>query len=201
MIESKLYELAEKASSFLLLNLIWIVVCVPLITFVPATAALFRVVQVWHESDDFRIFPLFFEELRQQLRTGLILTPVWLLAGIIIVANYRAISTMPEFARIIFYSLNSFAGLVYLAVSLYIFPVLARYQLPAVQTVKLAFVLSHQRLWTTLQCAVVVVTVLVITLNLPFTILISGSLTAYVIYWMCSRTFPDGDLITLQPRN
>lgn len=54
------------------LSLLWSVCCIPLVTIIPATAALYHVLyRVFRKKDEERAFLLFFRSLRQNLRQGI----------------------------------------------------------------------------------------------------------------------------------
>ncbi|WP_374932975.1 DUF624 domain-containing protein [Neobacillus driksii] len=60
IMNSKVYLALELFANFFLLNLLWILMCLPVVTVFPATASMFRVVREWHLYKDSSFLRYFF---------------------------------------------------------------------------------------------------------------------------------------------
>jgi uncharacterized membrane protein YesL len=198
MFDTPFYRTLERGSNFLLLNFLWLVACLPLITFFPATVAMFSVVRAWRMHDDHQVFPLFWRSMGWSIRRHFAVAALWLAVGIVVIANYWTIPHMPPLVRLPFYTVNTFVAIVFISTSIFLFPVLAHYQVPSKLSLKLAVVMSLQQLATTGLCFVAVATVVFLTLTVPISLLATASVLAYVVFSLCSRAFPEDSAFPVQ---
>jgi uncharacterized membrane protein YesL len=198
MIETNFFRTLEKVSSFLLLNLLWLIVCLPLFTFFPATAAMFTVVRNWQTQDDYQFFHIFWRSFLNNFKPNFVLGLAWLGVGSVIIINYRSIPSIPVLFQFIFYTVNTFVALVFSAITVFVFPLFAHYEISPRLAVKLAFVLSLQQLRITGLCLLATLLVVALAFMIPLTLLVTGSILAYVVFSLCSRKFPEDPAFPVQ---
>jgi uncharacterized membrane protein YesL len=51
-LDSRLYAIVDRFSNLLILNIFWIVSCIPIVTIAPATSAMYSVVRQWRLHQD-----------------------------------------------------------------------------------------------------------------------------------------------------
>src|SRR4051812_36547498 len=90
ILDSRLYRVAETATNFLLLNLLWLVVSLPVLTIFPATTALFGVLRAWEEREGAGVAAPFFATFREKLWQSLIIGFVWAAIGGVLAVDFLA---------------------------------------------------------------------------------------------------------------
>lgn len=67
LVETKLYNHLIVISDYLLVGICWVIVCLPIITIIPATAAILFVLKEWDGSSTGRVLALFFQGFTRRL--------------------------------------------------------------------------------------------------------------------------------------
>ena len=67
LIDTRIYRWLEVATDFFLLNLMWLVACVPVVTIFPSTAAMFGVVRDWSREKEGGLARTFATRFRENL--------------------------------------------------------------------------------------------------------------------------------------
>ena len=188
ILNSKLYRSIEILISFLLLNLMWILLSLLVVTAFPATAAMFGVVREWSRGTDSGALEPFFRHLKANFVQSFCLGLIWIVLG----ARCGSISSCWEGAETWVKCLIPVDGLgglclhFHLDISVSCHGQLCE-RLEAV--LKNSFLISLSQLGITLLCVVVCVAMLFIVLTIPVTRLLAGSVTAYAVYTLCKRAF------------
>jgi uncharacterized membrane protein YesL len=78
--------------------------------------------------------------------------------------------------------------LLYAFTSVFLFPVMVHFDT--------TWPVVFGRLLTTVQCLVVISITVGVSVFAPFTLLITGSITACVVYWLCDRAFRRVEAVT-----
>jgi uncharacterized membrane protein YesL len=188
--DNRFYRMLEVATNFLILNLLWLLCCVPIVTVFPATAALFGVTREWVKEREPGILGSFFGFFRENLRQSLGIGLLWTVFGVILVANVFAIRQMePEALRIPLFAGTALIGFAYAATSVYLFPVMVNYSAPWRTVLRNSFLFAFGRPGKTLLCLLVVLISAAMVTVLPITLFFVGSVAAYVIYKLCDHAF------------
>lgn len=181
----------SRAVNLLQLNVLWLICCIPIITIGPATAAMHYVIGEYinNRSDEVRkpFFYAFRRDFRQTLLPGILvilLYAVSIFDGLFILANF-SLTLHPVWIPFFVLLVMDCAFLVYL------FPMLARYQLGFFQLAKTALILFWQNITVSLQLLLITLFPLLLGYLWPNLIpefiflwlLIGGTLTAF----LCDR--------------
>ena len=148
--ENPFWEAMERLFDLFILNLLWLLCCLPVFTIGPATAALhYAVINLAEKEEhsvtkDFR--KSFWLNFRQGIRLGVPLTAtgIFLLADIVM--SYRSGTGIYTFFLFFF----SFLFIIYCFVVMYVFPLLAKLDRTCRELLILAFTLSIRQLGKTL---------------------------------------------------
>lgn len=189
ILNSKLYRSIEILISLLVLNLMWILLSLLVVTAFPATAAMFGVVREWSRGTDSGAVEPFFRHLKANFVQSFFLGLVWIVLGSLLVLDFVLLNGAETWVKVPLFLLMAFGGLCYIFTSIYLFPVMVNYENRWKQLLKNAFLISVSQLGTTLLCVVVCAAMLIIVLTIPLTILLVASVTAYVVYTLCKRAF------------
>lgn len=189
ILDTRLYRWAQVATDFFLLNLMWLLACLPVVTAFPATAAMFGVVRDWVREKESGVFGAFVLRFRQNLVQSLVVGVLWTLFGGALFLDFLVANQLSGGAQVVMRSLLVLASVLYACASVFLFPVMVHYETRWTAVPKNALLLSVGRLPTTLLCLLTVAAMTALTFMVPALILITGSLTAYAVYRLCDREF------------
>lgn len=189
ILDTRVYRWAQTATDFFLLNLLWLLACLPVVTAFPATAAMFGVVRDWVRERETGVFGAFVHRFRQNFVQAFVLGALWALFGASLLLDFLVANGLSGAAQVALRSLLVLAGALYILASIFLFPVMVHYDTRWTAVPKNALLLAIGRLPTTLVCLLVVATTTMVTFVVPPLILITGSVTAYVVYLLCNREF------------
>ncbi|MGH2562735.1 MAG: YesL family protein [Thermomicrobiales bacterium] len=184
-----LYRTLEVFSSLLLLNVLWILACLPVITVYPATAAMFGVVGEWVREDERGVLRRYVALLRRDFAQSFGIGIIWTLLGVIIGTGVLEIRHMAPVLVIPVILVMSIVGVAYLASTMFLFPVMVTFDLRWTQILKNSFLIAMSFPLITLLCLVVIAGAGLIVFTIPISLVILVSITSYVISWLCHRAF------------
>ena len=150
--DGKFLENFNKITDLVILNLLWILCCIPIVTIGASTSALYQVVLQFAENRESYITKEFFRAFRENFKQATIVWLVTLLVGFVllsdmfIISHFFAGSSMPAILGLIFViTLLLFAGY------MYFFPVIAYFRNSTKKIFSNSFRLAFSHLGTTLQ--------------------------------------------------
>jgi uncharacterized membrane protein YesL len=183
------YRLLERFWDLVVLNMCWLIACLPVVTVWPATTALFAVVREWRLGREPRVIWSFLRFFKANFVQSLCIGVTWTPFGVLVLFNLNlAAQSPPPWQLPLFFCFATIGG-VYLVASVYLFPVMSNYQVGFVQVIKNSIVFGVGQLPIAVLCLLVVVIVAELVIALPATVLVAGSSTAYAVYRLCDRAF------------
>ncbi|MBS4200227.1 DUF624 domain-containing protein [Bacillus sp. FJAT-49732] len=188
-IDGGLYRFLEKFTNFFLLNLLWFIMCLPIITIFPATAAMYGVVRQWVQKKDTGVFKPFFSFFKENFLQSFLLGIVWFLFALMFYFNFMITLQMSGTVKVVMVSALSFICLFFLMTSVYLLPVMVHYNTRFVILIKNSFFFSISQLWVTVLCGIIFLLTAVISYFIPMTTIIIWSIGFYLIYALCHRSF------------
>ncbi|QTN00454.1 DUF624 domain-containing protein [Sediminibacillus dalangtanensis] len=180
---------------FLLLNVMWLVCCLPVITIFPATTAMFAVVRQWHlKGIDSGVFQIYISKFRENFRKSFVIGLLWLAGGAILYfdASILLIYSFPGSS--ILFTMTMFLAILYGITMPNLFLMLVNYELTILHAMKNALLLSISKILHTLSYATILVAGVAIVYYFPFFLFIIGSLLAFIMYHIF-------DKLTIQIKN
>jgi uncharacterized membrane protein YesL len=187
--DGKLYKSMEFIMNAFLLNLLWLVLCLPILTIFPATTAMFGVVREWKKQNDIRIFTAFFRLFQENFKQSFLIGILWLFFTGLLLGDLIIINQLNSSVKYILFSFFFLMGILYLFVSIYIFPVLVHYQVTWKSAIKNALLLSISRLHHTILSILIIAACLVLCFYLPAAMMLGFSISAYLVYSLVSSGF------------
>ncbi|WP_045518501.1 YesL family protein [Neobacillus niacini] len=187
--DGKIYKAMEFIMNAFLLNLLWLVLSVPILTIFPATTALFGVVREWKKQNDIRIFSAFFRLFKENFKQSFLVGIVWLVFTGLLLGDFIITNQVNSSVKYILFSFFFLLGILYLFVSIYIFPVMVHYQVTWKNAIKNAVLLSISRLHHTILSILIIAAGIVLCFYLPAAMMLSFSISAYLVYSIVSRGF------------
>lgn len=184
----RFFRVLEVLVNFFLLNLIWLISCLPLVTIFPATAAMFAVSRQWILHHDDSVFRAFFKHFKANLKQSFVIGILWTGFAFILYMNFLLLTEMEaiKFVLLLFVMLCT---CVLLLTTVFLFPVMVHYDLRVFDIVKNAFMLAIGFLPKSLLGIGVIVGIFLLFIWQPFTIFISFSLGCYAIFHISKKVF------------
>lgn len=187
--DGKIYKTMEFIMNAFLLNLLWLVLCLPILTIFPATTAMFGVVREWKKQNDISIFSSFFRLLKENFKQSFLIGLLWLVFTGLLLGDFIITNQLNSSVKYILFSFFFLMGILYLFVSIYIFPVLVHYKVTWKYAIKNALLLSISRLHHTILSILIIAAVMVLCFYLPAAMMLGFSISAYLIYSLVSSGF------------
>lgn len=140
-----------KIADLLILNVIWLLCCIPIITIGPATTAMYYVTLKLARNEEPSIVKSFFHSFKMNLKQGIFMFLALVLIGAVLVLDYFIMGgivtgTFGKVFRIILVLWL----IAYAATTIYAYPLLAQFDNTVFGTLKNAFMLSIGRFPTSI---------------------------------------------------
>ncbi|MCR2822479.1 YesL family protein [Lederbergia panacisoli] len=188
-IDGGFYRFLEKFTNFFFLNLLWFIMCIPIITIFPATAAMFGVVRQWVQKKDSGVFKPFFSLFKENFLQSFLLGLVWFAFALMFYFNFMITWQMSGTVKVVMVSALSFICLFFLMTTVFLFPVMVHYKTRFTILIKNSFLFSISQLWVTVVCGIIFLLTALISYFIPITTIIIWSIGFYLIYTLCHRSF------------
>jgi uncharacterized membrane protein YesL len=152
-VETPLYRFLSAAIELTWLATLWLLASVPVVTVPAATTALFRLARTRSET---RVGAgRFIAAMRADVGRTTVIGGCWLVAGVILVADFWAFAPVPGLARVVASGALISIVVVYLAATPYLFTALAESELTGGRIVRLALLATLGTPATAVRCLIV----------------------------------------------
>ena len=140
--ENPLMQALGTAGDLIILNAVTFLCMLPVVTYGAALTA--RDDILWHmvRGEEVHIIKPFFKSFKRNLRQGTIMGILFLLLGLFLIFDYDIVRSVPAMHSTVFYVMLILAGGFILAVGIYSFALLSRYENTVPATIKNAMVLT-----------------------------------------------------------
>ncbi|MBS4178990.1 YesL family protein [Lederbergia citrea] len=189
IMNSRFYGLVETVSNFFLLNLLWILFSIPLITLFPATAAMFAILRDWKMGKNPSLLSSYFTYFKDFFKQSTLIGLCFSICIGILVLDFMFMDELNTVMRIFVFSVILLSALILMFIGIYFFPTLVYFQMSFKHSIKNAFLYSIMYLPATIISISIFVTMVVIVYLVPIFSLIAFSVTAYIVYLLCHRNF------------
>lgn len=170
-LDSPLMQGLGKIADLFILNLLFIVSCIPIITIGPALTALYTITLKAARNEESYIFRGYLKAFKDNFKIGTLSWLIVLIAGFVLWADFRILGSMPDSIKTVMSVLLLLAFFLYLITATYLFPYIARFENTLFKTIKNAFFMAIAYLpYTLLFVAFAVLTILA-TIYIPFQII------------------------------
>jgi len=186
------FRFGNAIADIILLSLVWFVFSIPLVTIGASTTALFYVTTRKISNKDGYLLKDFFFSFKSNFKQATLLWLFWLALLTLIIANIfwlRDVRFDPLLATILF-PLQIIILIELIITVIYIFPLVARFDMKFFQTIKSAFFMSNRHLLTTISCICILLGIyLVAEMFFPPIIVVAAGLYAYLSSYMIMQLF------------
>jgi uncharacterized membrane protein YesL len=190
VLESRLYRVLQVAANFVLLDILWLLACLPVVTIFPATAAMTGVIRLWVESGDERVLAPFWEQLRENFRQAFVIGLLWTVIAAVLVTDFLFVlrgSMNPLTVAV--YLVTGLVAIIYVITTVFVFPVMVTYRVSWLAVLRNSLLFGLGQLGTSVAAVAVIGVLALVTAVMPYALLASGSVGAYVVYRLCRRSF------------
>ncbi|MCV9888552.1 YesL family protein [Metabacillus halosaccharovorans] len=191
----KFFRVLEILTNFFLLNLIWLLACLPVVTIFPATAAMFAVSRQWILHHDESVFKAFFKHFKDNLKQSFIIGVLWSSFALVLYMNFVLLLEIESIKFVLFPFVILFSGLMLLT-TVFLFPVMVHYDLRVLDIVKNSFFLAMGFLPRSLLGIGVMIGIFLLFIWQPMTIFISFSMGCYFIFQISKKVFEKKQIVT-----
>lgn len=189
-LHNRFYSALNTTVDLFLLNLLWVITMLPLITFFPATAALFGVVRrrvLQKETEG--IFKSFFQLFKANFKQSFVISIIWSALALFLYFDYRIIDPSSSVGQLILYIILVIGILLFSSISIYLFPIMVHFELSWKHVIRNAFLFSLMNPVLTILLLIIVTAATALFYLYPATIFIIGSFEAYAVYYLCQLWF------------
>jgi uncharacterized membrane protein YesL len=203
-----LFDHLDKVGTFVIANLLWILLSLPLITMPTMTAALFAVFSRWVRGKDVKVFDTYWEAIRLYWRKSTLVFTLDLIVGALVFTNLSLFSIMERGNPIVFLSqcLTIMTAVLVLMVNLYVWPLMVMSDMSVKTLLSTSLRLAVGHLLWSLFLLIAVFSIVTVSYLLPaaVTVLFSASACALLISWGAWRVIrkyvPEHELVQLEMR-
>lgn len=197
-LDSRLYAIVDRFSNLLILNIFWIVSCIPIVTIAPATSAMFSVVRQWRLHQDTSVIRSYFQYFKENFKTSFIVGIIWMVLAILLYLNYFYLNQDGTAVRYIIMIPLFLASLLFLTVSTFIFPVIAHYNINWKEVLKNSLIATIVNFPTAVLILIILAVFGFILYYFPASFLIIFSCAAYINFLLCNRRFQRMEVVSDQ---
>jgi len=190
--DNALFTFLGKICDVIFLSVVYALVCIPLITIGPAnTAIYYATVKVIRRERGY-LFREFFKSFKLNFKrasiTGVILMLMYIIIAVDIYASWRTVGSATSINSILFGIYIAIAILL-TSFTIYVFPVLSRFELKGKQLVKVVFFMSMKHLPFTILMLIIQVAAIVGVILIPILIFVLPVLSTFLISLLMERIF------------
>lgn len=189
--ENRVFYWLTKIGDFFGLSIVWLLCCLPVLTFFPACVALYDSVAHCVRQDEEGSVRRFFRTLKAELWKGILFSALWLVAGYLLNLGYNILFQMgKENPTMASYSLVYLCSLfVPLGILTWMIPVESRFEHSFFNLVKASAVYSLAHLPTTVMLVVLFAATAVLLFFFPVLIVLMPAITVTIQGWFIERVF------------
>lgn len=188
--DSRIMIFLSRVADLVILNILWLVCCVPVVTIGASTTAMYHVIRHWQKDSVSSIMRDFFQSFKEDFKQA---TPVYLILLIptaavvmnaMLIFNPENSAAVPSYLLVIWF----ISALILLFISSFVYPVMAFFADSILKTLRNAMVLALANLPRTILISILnLLPVILLFVNLSFFLqssifwlLIGGALVAYL---------------------
>lgn len=135
-VDSPVYQFMQRLWDIFLLNLLWVLFCIPIVTIGGSTIAAFSVLLRMSEDKEGHVAKDFFKAFKENFKQGVL---IGLLPPVCFEAVYLDIQFYNLTGKLPFLILGCISAYIFIFCLIYVFPLLARYDNTVINSIKNSF--------------------------------------------------------------
>jgi len=196
-LDSPVMNFLNNLADMILLNIIYLICCIPVVTIGAATTALYTVTLKMTRKEYPAVVKSYFTAFRKNIKTSTLCWIPMVIAGILLFLDYRLLGLLPGTLQFVIRIALIILSLFYVMILLYLFPYIARFDNNVRNTFKNTIIISivnlpMSLLMLALNIVIIIVSLLTIqTMIIAITagILIGFSVLAYIQSILFTKIF------------
>ncbi len=145
-IESPFFHLLTRIVDIVLLNLLFILFCLPIFTIGASVTALYSVLMKMMKKEEKQIVKGFFGAFKRNFFQSTVIWMVMIVSGFVILVNYFMLGSLSGLVKFFFTGMIFIFGFLYGSILMFIFPYIARYADSIKQSLKNALLMGIQNI-------------------------------------------------------
>ncbi|SCP96388.1 YesL family protein [Anaerobium acetethylicum] len=191
--DNKFFTFMNKVADLIILNILWLICCIPIVTAGASTTALFYSTIKLVRGEESYVSKDFFKSFRENLKQGILIWLIMLLAGLIIGADFYILYVSDISYKIYILPVFLFIALIYYIILLYIFPLLSKFENTTKNMFKNALLIGIRNLPLTILLGIftgiIAVTAYIFVALIPLWLFLGVALAAYLASFIYSKIF------------
>jgi uncharacterized membrane protein YesL len=191
-VDNGFFTFLGKICDVIFLSVVWVLLCIPIITIGPAnTAMYYATVKVIRRERGY-LFREFFRSFKMNFKRGaiigVILTVMYVILFIDIIAAWSSVQSATDLSSI-FFGIYIAIALLLVCFTIYVFPVLSRFEISLKQLVKTVFFMSMRHLPSTIGMLIITAAAVVGSIYIPLLIFIVPATSTFLNSFLMERVF------------
>ncbi|SEO18454.1 Uncharacterized membrane protein YesL [Amphibacillus marinus] len=186
-INSKFYAIIEFISNLFLLNLLWLIASLPLVTLFPATAAMHSVIRGWLMGQNKHLAKEFVSAFKSNLKQSFILSLLFISFITIFILNLAIIEELSPNLSVLVLGMMMTLAIIVGFVLVFAFPLMVHYTFTIKQLLKHALLYAFMYLPTTILSLTLIIFAMIACLLLPVAIIFIPALASFCSIKLCFR--------------
>ena len=141
-IDNRFFRYVAKLTDLVLLNILWVIFSIPIITMGAATSAVYYVTLKMVKDEEGYIIRSFWKGFKQNLKQGIIIEVILLISGIILLGDIRYFLVSKNIFSYLFISIFVIGLIIYTFTLIFVFPIIAKFNNTVSETLRNAVVIS-----------------------------------------------------------
>ena len=145
-LDSPVMNFLGRVADLVWLNILYIICCIPIVTIGASTSALYYVTMKMVADEEGYITKSFFKSFKENFKQATVIWLIILLAGTIFFMDFRILNAMEGTLDKVVYVLICAVAILFLFMTIYIFPLLAKFENTIKNSLKNALLISIRHL-------------------------------------------------------
>ena len=134
--EGKTSIFLKTVTNIVILNFLWVICSMPVLTIGPSTAAMYGVIRKWHLYKDESVIRSFIHEYRLFFKQGLLVGTLWLFLGMLLLLDVYFFLQVPGTVKVVLIVVTVTTFILYMLTSAMLFPIMVHYQTKGTELIK-----------------------------------------------------------------
>lgn len=158
--DSPVMQIFGRIADLFILNIAFLIFCLPIITIGPATAALYALTQKIKRNESPTVIKTFWTEFKRNLKQGILIQLFLMMGGVLVFTNFQCLTLLVELEANAFLCLTILFCLMVLISAFWlilvlVYPILSRFEGNVRKTISTAFLLAIRHFITTMQLSAI----------------------------------------------
>lgn len=169
-----LVKMLTKAGNMMIVSFFWLLSCIPIITIIPATAALFHTTTKVIRQSGTGVLRDYFSHMRSSLRKGIPLSIICIICGLLLYTSLHFGSQIWQNSVFwtLYYVFGFLLAFIYLTMLLFVPPTLSRFECSTLTTLRISLYFASRNLLRSVWYLILLGFMILLVYIYPVTILI-----------------------------